>query len=623
MALKQLILLATLLGSLNGLALDSTSQKKEVLTAPQINNAPTLTSVQGFLIAKVVYSNFVTLRPGSIYEMRYHFEENAGFPRPTFNYMFSDTGLGAAEPLYPMFESGYQGGYAQLIQTANDKKRHLDHFSDMTTPDGCRVQSVYIVRSIEEYPDLYKEERKQGYKIVDVSWDYTTKLRPDAQCGHHRANNPDPSFDPIATMKPYLKNFKSMDQIPAKLLKKYEAKINLEKELEENLSWVLNKKPWKSYAQEYSMEANSLWYYPKGHGEDFGLQLKAQAELPNLSRPHHFILPASLAVSRALPLSQTASAADFNMYLDFLRGQPTKDFNAANEPGQDAFNLNQISTDNMLTSGLKVIRVTDPKAVRELVMNPANYRLVSAVVRPAETEMDPHFPSGDVTIPELRLVYQLFDSRDPNRVYDQAFVHLLYETADRNADPQTRAAQSREFLSELDRLSETRSQHPEQVEEATVSFVKNVIAGRPVQALAFSSSLTGIWVFGRAVRVNGNLVAERQVRHGIDLGYYSTAYDNQIFRDADKVAQGSRKKELDSVLTALTPVFYRDPRRNDVNAITFNSMSCAQCHQMSGRDGVHLRLNDGLDRRALGPVIASEYLYHEINRQWLETAKPE
>ena len=51
------------------------------------------------------------------------------------------------------------------------------------------------------------------------------------------------------------------------------------------------------------------------------------------------------------------------------------------------------------------------------------------------------------------------------------------------------------------------------------------------------------------------------------------------------------------------------------HAIDFNRMTCAQCHQVAARDGVHMALNDGLDRRISAPVRASEYLYREIDRQ--------
>jgi hypothetical protein len=243
--------------------------------APQISFDKTIVTMHDFLLAKVVWSNFATLRPGSLYELRVHFEENAGFPKPTFNYLFSDTGLGAAEPLYSVYESGFQASYLQLLRSAaGDAHRHIDHFSDMVTPEGCRVQSVYIIRSMNAFPDMYAKERAEGYTLVDISWDYTTRLKPNAECGRHRSSLPDANFDPIAALKPYLNKFHSMSDIPPALLAKFEAKINLEKTVEHEESSILSKKNWPTYAQQYSYKANSLWYYPDGHSEDYGVTLR-------------------------------------------------------------------------------------------------------------------------------------------------------------------------------------------------------------------------------------------------------------------------------------------------------------------------------------------------------------
>ena len=44
-------------------------------------------------------------------------------------------------------------------------------------------------------------------------------------------------------------------------------------------------------------------------------------------------------------------------------------------------------------------------------------------------------------------------------------------------------------------------------------------------------------------------------------------------------------------------------------------MTCAQCHQMAGRDGVHVLLNDGLDRRITTSYNATEYVFRELDRQ--------
>ena len=57
----------------------------------------------------IVESNYAALRPGSVYDMITYFEQNLGLSRPTFNYRFLDTGLGTADPLYPLYQKGSSG----------------------------------------------------------------------------------------------------------------------------------------------------------------------------------------------------------------------------------------------------------------------------------------------------------------------------------------------------------------------------------------------------------------------------------------------------------------------------------------------------------------------------------
>lgn len=589
---------------------------------PQVDYDPNIVTMQDFLLAKVAYSNFTTLRPGSIYELRVHFEQNAGFPRPTFNYFFTDTGLGAAEPLYAVFQSGYQASYWQLLESAGSDQ-HLDHFSDVITPEGCRIQSVYIIRGIQDFPDQYQEERAQGYTLVDISWDYTTRLTPTAECGRHRANDPDPNFDPFTYLKPYLDTFQSMDDIPADVLAKFEAKINIEKTITSDASDIFNQQHWPTYADQYSLTANSLWYYPSGHAEDYGVNTPhPQPGYSNLSLPSDYVIPASDALDQALPLSQAITDQEFAQYQAMLQGQPVPGYDPSKEPGGDAFSLNQVTTANFLTAGRQVFPITNPAAIQSAVLNSANYRLVQVIVRPYESEIDFHHPNG-ITVPEMRLVYQWIDPKDTTHRYEQVFVHLTFDMMDRLADPATQAAQRKQFMTQLDSLNQIRQTQPSQADAATAAFLKQVIAFKPVDSIAFSSALTGIWVFGQLTRsynANGNLVADNITRHGLNFGYYSSAYDNQIYRDAIAASTGARQTELQGVIDAIIPVTYRDPRRNDTSKITFTSMTCSQCHQMAGRDGIHVRLNDFLDSRITTTEISTEYLYRELDRQLTQGA---
>ena len=58
---------------------------------------------------KILESNTSSLRPGSVYDVATYFELLPRFPKPGYNYEFIDSGLGATEPLYPMYQKGKQG----------------------------------------------------------------------------------------------------------------------------------------------------------------------------------------------------------------------------------------------------------------------------------------------------------------------------------------------------------------------------------------------------------------------------------------------------------------------------------------------------------------------------------
>ena len=128
---------------------------------------------------KVVESNHVTLRPGSIYDIVTYFEQNLSWPNPSFNYLFLDTGLGTADPIYPVFQRGRQASWGQLLPAMwSDENRHIDHESMLETPEGCRVQSAYWVRHIDEFPERWQAERAAGYTLVDISFNYLHPSSP-------------------------------------------------------------------------------------------------------------------------------------------------------------------------------------------------------------------------------------------------------------------------------------------------------------------------------------------------------------------------------------------------------------------------------------------------------------
>jgi hypothetical protein len=72
--------------------------------------------------------------------------------------------------------------------------------------------------------------------------------------------------------------------------------------------------------------------------------------------------------------------------------------------------------------------------------------------------------------------------------------------------------------------------------------------------------------------------------------------------------------------------FYRDPKRQDAHAIDFNRVTCAQCHQTSGRDGVHVAFNDELNENIKSKIYVTEFFFHDADEQlkagmtyWAET----
>jgi hypothetical protein len=130
--------------------------------------------------------------------------------------------------------------------------------------------------------------------------------------------------------------------------------------------------------------------------------------------------------------------------------------------------------------------------------------------------------------------------------------------------------------------------------------------------------LSGIWIFGALSRDQNQareLLPLRIVRNGVDVGYYSSVYDNDIFRAEAEKATGARKEELQRLLDDMTVSFYRDPRRQNAEALDFNRVTCAQCHQTSGRDGVHMAFNDGLNQTVKTSAIVSEYFFRDADAQ--------
>ncbi len=563
----------------------------------------------------ITESNHAALRPGSVYDILTHFEQNSGRTRPEFNYLFFDTGLGAADPIYPVFQVGYQESWPQLIKAGfSEQNRHIDHFSTGDTPEGCRIQSVYWVRHIDEFPDMYGALRAEGYTLIDISFDYYVKLRPDAQCGKHSAHELSENFDPFKSIYGYAETFRTFADIPPDLLAKYEAKVGVLKLITQ--TFKTRQDDWASYDQSYSLRENSMWFYPDGFAPDHGIDTpRKQSGLRFLTQPKHLFFAAEPALEDRLPLARMLGAEGFAKILDCLKGRPTRDFDPKTEPGGDTLDItDQVTPKNFYTSGTMVEPIRD---VVGDVSDPGHFKLVSVVLRPGEPESDVHF-QGLQEIPQVRMVYQLMSPRFAGRPYEQLFIHLEFDAVDRLLPAPERRRAVADFLQKADALTAVRERGGLGVGKATADFIAESIGSRPVQTASWSSSLTGLWVFGmlsRSYNADRVLEAVPIVRDGVNIGFYSSVYDTTLFRAAIDKSEAREKADLQGVLDDLTPRTYRDARRHDPEALTFNRMTCAQCHQMAGRDGVHVLLNDGLDRRIATPYKATEYVFRELDRQ--------
>ena len=181
-----------------------------------------------------------------------------------------------------------------------------------------------------------------------------------------------------------------------------------------------------------------------------------------------------------------------------------------------------------------------------------------------------------------------------------------------------RAQQQVYFLNRIDQLTQAKESGDSNYDQLLADFVEEFTRARPMMAISFSSSMTGTWVFGalsRAYNTDRNLEAVRIVRDGVDVGYYSSSFDNDVFNETIAASTGAQKALLQSHMDDITVAYYRDPKRMDTTAIRFDRVTCAQCHQTAGRDGVHMSFNDGLDSRYKEAIRGTEYLYHEADRQ--------
>jgi len=549
---------------------------------------------------KIIESNMVSIRPGSVYENTTYFESLFEWPNPGFNYRFVDTGLGVADPIYPLYQKGHQGNWFQLLVAmfGEGVSRHIDHYTSLSVAEGCQVDSLYMLRNIGEFPkNLYAEERAQGFKQIVIRLEYYTKLASDVSCGHHKINDPDPKFNPMKWLKRHTRA-KSLADFPQKELAKFEAHVAAIRHLSQEFS----RTKWPRFNLN-DLKDNSLWYYPKGHSEDF-----------DMPAAKNLILPASPELRLSSPLSTFVEPTDWARMLDFLSGKPSAEYLRSQEPGKDSFSLSDVKPNNIYTSGNRREQIKD---VWSDITDTSNFDLVGLVLHPFVEQGDIHFGDDLAVVPQVRLTFQLKNPRNPNEHFEQLFFHLNFDVVDREAEEEAQMEQHLYFLERIRELTAARNNEQSNYADLLSAFVEEFTRS-PVRDLSFSSALTGIWVFGLMSRNYSEdrvLKPIRIVRQGVDVGYYSTVYDNEVFRKAIKESSGRERESLENLMEDLRVDYYRDPKRQNVEKIRFDRVTCAQCHHLSARDGVHFSFNDSINPNDSRHYRATEFMFHEAERQ--------
>src|SRR5262249_54755865 len=148
------------------------------------------------------------------------------------------------------------------------------------------------------------------------------------------------------------------------------------------------------------------------------------------------------------------------------------------------------------TSGLEIENIRD--AVGD-VSDPSHYKLVGLSIKPYEQQDDIAW-QGLRVVPQIRFVYQMMNPRKPDQPFEQVYFHLKWDAVDRLADEPTRKAQHLAFLKRIDELTQARETHAPNYQELLGKLINDYTAARPVEQIAFSSSVTGIWVFGALSR---------------------------------------------------------------------------------------------------------------------------
>ena len=114
---------------------------------------------------------------------------------------------------------------------------------------------------------------------------------------------------------------------PQKQLERFEAKTGTIYHISQTMS------PNRPKFDLNRLADNSLWYYPEGHGFDFGIaKPRPQPGMSDFKLPRHMVIEATAETQAAFPLASLLKDDEFQKVLNFLSGRPTADWPAGTPP---------------------------------------------------------------------------------------------------------------------------------------------------------------------------------------------------------------------------------------------------------------------------------------------------
>ncbi|MBT3980017.1 MAG: hypothetical protein HOE90_01615 [Bacteriovoracaceae bacterium] len=604
----RVLALLMLLQPLSAIAADSEKGYETEYDKPEYSKR--MASVYHETRVKVLESTSPVIRPLSEYDIKTIFETRGG-KRPKFNYYIYDAGLGTEELIYPVFQSGWMKNWFQLIPGIFGAVGKTDIYSITDLKEGCKVWTYYNIRKLKKSPkDMFASVKQKGFKYLVLRFEYYQKSHKDAHCGKHVANELGADlFDPFDIIKEY-KDIYSLSEFPADLMPKFEIKISATKYIDTETK---KRKIKRIDKRQIKPENNSLFYYkgsPVAHLDTE--ESNPQVDAPALEFASQTVFPANKLMREKIVLKNLLTEVEFKRFVKMLEGQPVAGYSSSDEPGGDTLKLENITSTNLYTAGVDRWKNLDRGKITTDINN---YVVAGFVVKPYEKETDASF-DGLRVVPQIRFVFQLKDPAS-GKYLEQVGIHLNFDAIDRLQDKATRDASHKLFLKDLEALANGKGS--KNYDQKTIDFLTKYISGKGAENLAWSSSLTGPWVFGALSSVDNDkriLVPVRLKWHGVDLGYYSSVHDGDVFKDALKSDDPAVDKEaIVKGFEALDASHYRDPKRMDVDKIGFSAVTCSQCHHMSGKDAIFLKYNDGVDPRDKREVTPSEFIYRESNRQ--------